>query len=298
MLFTTRFKPIWLTALALAGAGPATQPTEVSDPFPGVHYTHEMHQNPTASLHIFTIDLTNPNISIHVSRGGEPPDKHWQTTLMSVPKIAERDHLDLAINGDYFSAEQAADPDAGGGLAALINRGYRQGQRANVMGSAVTDGVQWATGAVPRPTMMVGADGKVTMTELTKIPPGVMQALSGNIRLIGAGHAEGHRGTERSARTAIGLDKANHTLTILVVDALWEGKASGISMPDLVKEMARLGCWYAINLDGGGSTTLIMRDAEGKLHTLNHPADGKPRPVAEVLGIVVKKGATPAGDKP
>jgi len=44
-----------------------------------------------------------------------------------------------------------------------------------------------------------------------------------------------------------------------------------------------------LNLDGGGSSVLAVRDAgTGKMTMLNVPTDGRERPVANVLGISCK----------
>jgi exopolysaccharide biosynthesis protein len=59
-----------------------------------------------------------------------------------------------------------------------------------------------------------------------------------------------------------------------------------MSYDELAAEMIRLGCYTAINLDGGGSSVMAVRDtAMGSFRILNHPSDGHERPVANVLGI-------------
>jgi exopolysaccharide biosynthesis protein len=262
--------------------------------FPGVHYLTEDLREPVAQLHICHIDLTNKQLKLSVVPGGGIPgrtDGKWQTTLQTVPKIADRNNLDVAVNGDFFEIEQPpSDPNGEDGLGALVNRGYREGLRAAVMGSAVTDGTQWATGREARPTLLVSRDGAVSIAEVTEAPAGTVQAISGNPRLVVGGRGVNHRGTDRNARTAIGLNRERTRLTIVVADGLREGRASGLSIPELGREMLRLGCHDAINLDGGGSSTLVVRDgAGGKLRVVNHPTDGKPRAVANVLGVRVGK---------
>jgi exopolysaccharide biosynthesis protein len=52
--------------------------------------------------------------------------------------------------------------------------------------------------------------------------------------------------------------------------------------------MLRLGCNEALNLDGGGSSVMAVRDpASGQMKILNAPTDGHERAVANVLGISV-----------
>jgi exopolysaccharide biosynthesis protein len=62
----------------------------------------------------------------------------------------------------------------------------------------------------------------------------------------------------------------------------------GMTLHELSQEMIRLGCSSAINLDGGGSSTMVYRDPRTlALKVLNSPSDSKERSVAEVLGITV-----------
>jgi exopolysaccharide biosynthesis protein len=54
--------------------------------------------------------------------------------------------------------------------------------------------------------------------------------------------------------------------------------------------MIRLGCKEALNLDGGGSSVMAVRDmATGKIKILNDPTDGRERAVVNVLGISLDK---------
>lgn len=64
--------------------------------------------------------------------------------------------------------------------------------------------------------------------------------------------------------------------------------AAGLSLPELTKIMQWLGCRDAINLDGGGSTTMWLA-GQGENGVVNYPSDGKTwvrtveRPVSNVL---------------
>ena len=52
--------------------------------------------------------------------------------------------------------------------------------------------------------------------------------------------------------------------------------------------MLKYGCRQAINLDGGGSSVLAIRDPQThRMTILNHPSDGRERSVANVLGVRV-----------
>ncbi len=64
--------------------------------------------------------------------------------------------------------------------------------------------------------------------------------------------------------------------------------AAGLSLPELRQVMQWLGCRDAINLDGGGSTTMWLA-GKGENGVVNYPSDGKnwvrtvERPVSNVL---------------
>lgn len=73
----------------------------------------------------------------------------------------------------------------------------------------------------------------------------------------------------RHPRSAIGI-KANGKVIVLTVDGRQENSA-GMSLYELAKVMRWLGCVSAINLDGGGSTTLWAADTG----VVNHPSDNK-----------------------
>ncbi len=61
--------------------------------------------------------------------------------------------------------------------------------------------------------------------------------------------------TQRHPRTAIGTDKKGNVY-LVVVDGRSEGNAEGVTITELTKICAWLGMRDAINLDGGGSSTM------------------------------------------
>lgn len=61
--------------------------------------------------------------------------------------------------------------------------------------------------------------------------------------------------TQRHPRTAIGTDKRGNVY-LIVVDGRSEGNAEGVTITELTKICAWLGLTDAINLDGGGSSTM------------------------------------------
>ena len=77
--------------------------------------------------------------------------------------------------------------------------------------------------------------------------------------------------TNRHNRTALGT-KADGTTILLVADGRFRHQAEGLSLPELQRILLWLGCTNAINLDGGGSSTMYI---QGKPHEgiVNYPSD-------------------------
>lgn len=97
---------------------------------------------------------------------------------------------------------------------------------------------------------------------------------------------------DRHPRTCACTTNNNKTL-LITVDGRNE-KASGMSLPELATLMQQLDCKNAINLDGGGSTTMYVR-GEGKTGVVNHPSDNKrfdtggERPCANAVLVMSNK---------
>ncbi len=109
---------------------------------------------------------------------------------------------------------------------------------------------------------------------------GVRTAMAGGPMLLADGKLlTNPADSNRAPRTALGL--AGSRIWFVVVDGRQPATAVGMSHHELAGFMRRLGCTDAINLDGGGSSTLWY---EGRV--LNHPSDGHPRPVGNALVLM------------
>ncbi|MDR5709838.1 MAG: phosphodiester glycosidase family protein [Armatimonadota bacterium] len=85
----------------------------------------------------------------------------------------------------------------------------------------------------------------------------------------------------RHPRTAVGVDP-DGTVILLVVDGRAPEHGLGMTIPELAAEMRRLGAVEALNLDGGGSTTLAVHG-----RVLNRPSDeAGERPVSDALLVL------------
>jgi len=234
-------------------------------------------------MFVAEVDLTKPDVRVHVSPGGADPDGGgpWQTTLMQPTKIAARDGFDLVVNGDFFRARGIKDAEG-------TNSTFRAEAWSAVSGPAVTDGKLWATNT-SRPCLVVRKDGSVAIQTLGQPAADDWQVVAGNTMLVENGAAVSHTNKLRHPRTAVGLNAAGSKLILLVVDGRKPSVAVGMSYDELAAEMIRLGSQQALNLDGGGSSVMAVRDpVKGEFHILNQPTDGRERAVANALGISIQ----------
>ncbi|MGC8784104.1 MAG: phosphodiester glycosidase family protein, partial [Armatimonadota bacterium] len=90
---------------------------------------------------------------------------------------------------------------------------------------------------------------------------------------------------KRHPRTAVGVT-ADGKLLLVTVDGR-QPMSGGMTLYELAQLLKQLGATDAINLDGGGSTTLAIR---GGL-VLNSPSEGKERPVANAVVVYAPRPA-------
>jgi exopolysaccharide biosynthesis protein len=94
-------------------------------------------------------------------------------------------------------------------------------------------------------------------------------------------------------RTAIGYSSNGRFIYLVVVDGRQPFYSDGITLNELATLMISLGAQYAMNLDGGGSSTMVVEGTDGRPRILNSPIDnlipGRERPVANHLGVYVTK---------
>jgi len=90
-------------------------------------------------------------------------------------------------------------------------------------------------------------------------------------------------------RPIAGLSRDNKTLYLVTVDAGDGNHDNGLTVYESADLLAnRYGVWNAIQLDGGGSTTLAMVDPQsGVAGVINTPSDKPPRSVGASLLVLV-----------
>ena len=89
----------------------------------------------------------------------------------------------------------------------------------------------------------------------------------------------------RHPRTMVGSSKDGKELLLVTVDGRQQSSL-GMTQTEAANLMIELGAYNALNLDGGGSTTMAARKpATENIRIINSPSDGSPRRVANAIGI-------------
>ena len=254
----------------------------------------ESRSNPALRLHVATIDLSNPSVTVRLVASAAAAvvtttqPTGWETALALPTAVADREHFCVAVNGNLFGAGRALN---------LFNRQtpYFVGNPANVLGWAMTDGHVWATAEYGGPALVVFADGHGSIGIFKRLPDGARQAVGGSNLLVASGcnvATANDKNGKCYPRTAVGVENSGRRLILIVVDG-HRAESVGMTMPQLADEMIRLGCADALALDGGGSSVMVRSEGGQPSKVISVPSDGHDlpialrlqRPVASVLGI-------------
>ncbi|MET9514484.1 phosphodiester glycosidase family protein [Streptomyces sp. NPDC002994] len=246
--------------------------------------------------------------------------------------------LTLPTGTHPLASYNAANVPAGG--VGAYNSGWGVADRAltvdaatPVAEAAVRDGKvvevsdRPGTGPIPEgTTVLVGREaGAAALTSLKPGDPVAMEykartdggpvprtAVGGRELLVVDGIPQNHDGQSNNTaapRTAVGFSKDGSEMQVLTVDGR-QADSGGVTLTELALMMKRAGSHSALNLDGGGSSTLIAREpGSDALQVENSPSDGSERTVPNGLALTAPDGSgelrgywvetrTPAGSAP
>lgn len=120
----------------------------------------------------------------------------------------------------------------------------------------------------------------------------IQEALGGRQMLISSGQTIPFSDTRLEPRTAVGVSRDGKKVFLLIVDGRRDNYSIGASYDLLAKIFHIYGAHDAINLDGGGSSTFLVKDATANkgFKTKNRPTDGGgDRKLPNGLAVVRKK---------
>jgi hypothetical protein len=111
-------------------------------------------------------------------------------------------------------------------------------------------------------------------------------AIGGKYRLLRGGVIQAGLPVAPGApRTAVGFSDSGHVMYLVVTEGPRAG-VPGLDLPQLAVFMRGLGVRDAVDLDDGGSTTIVVRlPGQPGFRLLNRPADGSERAVANGIGV-------------
>jgi len=89
----------------------------------------------------------------------------------------------------------------------------------------------------------------------------------------------------RHPRTAVGSSRSGKELLLVTVDGR-QNSSIGMTLTELANLMISLGAYNALNLDGGGSTTMAVKEPlKSNVNIVNRPSDGSPRRISTAIGV-------------
>ncbi|PRY35788.1 phosphodiester glycosidase family protein [Umezawaea tangerina] len=134
---------------------------------------------------------------------------------------------------------------------------------------------------------------RVTVEHTARAADGTVPrtALGGNQRLVENGVVVAPD-DPLHPRTAVGFDATGKRMFLLTVDGRQAPYLLGLTLKDVAAILKEMGAYNALNLDGGGSSTLVARRPGGESVELeNTPSDGAERPVPNGLALYAPEGS-------
>lgn len=190
---------------------------------------------------VYVADVQVPDVSY--LKAAFAKGSYGKNVTATTSSIADSVNAILAINGDYYGAQESGYVSRNGVL-------YRDTAK-----SGQEDLVIYSDG-----TFEVISEDDITAQEL--LNKGAWQVLSFGPGLVENGSVSVSQNEEvgkamaSNPRTAIGQIGKNHY--VLVVADGRTSESEGLSLYELAEYMQSLGCTTAYNLDGGGSSTMVF----------------------------------------
>jgi hypothetical protein len=244
--------------------------------FQGITYSRWARSAPRPlMIHVIEIDLTAPGIGILVTPG--TGQCGLETCAMTTGAFLEKYKLQVAINGSFFEPFYSRDY--------TISDYYpHTNDPVNIEGLTISNGNAYSTDD-DRYAKLCYNQVSVQIKQ-EGCPLGTAQGLAGNeILVIDGWVADQIPDYGLDPRTAVAVSLDGKTLWLIVIDGRQDGYSEGVTLNELAGFAKELGAATALNLDGGGSTTLVS----SQYGVLNSPIHTRipmrQRPVANHLGI-------------
>ena len=160
---------------------------------------------------------------------------------------------------------------------------------AGNLGLVVSDGKLVSPATPKRASFIIGRDRSckfLNPTEDYDISD-VYYAVSGFAIVLTDGECKGDKALH--PRTGFGVSKDGKYLICIVIDGRQKGYSEGCTTLEVAQLLKYFGAWNGMNMDGGGSSTLMILDENKKPKMLNHHSMGAERSIACPFGIILKE---------
>jgi enoyl-CoA hydratase/carnithine racemase/exopolysaccharide biosynthesis protein len=286
--------------------------TVITHPFEGVTYIDRTETLPRAiHMHIVQVDLNAPGLRFKLT----PPSGKLETTRQTTLVFLNEEHAQVAINAHFFTPFPSPDTEASViGLAASdgnVYSGFESPlQNYALVANAPALNIDSANhaGIVHRDPAAGDENHAIEKVTLWTALAGSAQIVTNGAKTIPAyadsAHPEAlltpggpnNYSNEKSwydvlqARTAIGLSRGNRTLILFTVDV--RGGSAGLKVGEVADILRRdYAVWNALNLDGGGSTTMAIEDPVSHAGAIVNTSSDNPagRSVASSLAVFARR---------
>ncbi|MBI5962468.1 MAG: phosphodiester glycosidase family protein [Chloroflexi bacterium] len=277
--------PILLTGgyFFITGGRPAPVPVK-KELMDGVTYHRMVRYLPHSMVaHVLVIDTKTKGMQFLVTPRDEVEGGALKARTTS--QFLDEYGLQIAINGDGFFPWWSRTP---------VDYYPHEGDPVTPNGLTASGGKVYADGLQdikPEPTIYINRRNALTFI---RQPSNIFQAISGDRMLILAGEiVPDLDDAVLQPRTAIGVNRNGRWLYLVVVDGRQPFYSNGATYQELAELLKDLGAQFAMALDGGGSSTMVIEGENGEPVILNSPIDsyipGRERPVANHFGIYINQ---------
>jgi len=242
----------------------------------GVGFFHGKTAKPELEFWALRIELAAPNLQIVVKGGAEDAAGGTDRTLSAkVSSFVSANGLTAGINAAPFDIASS-----------------KENQPIKNVGIVISDGKQIAPANPRYDALVFYKDGKAAIVNQSEIKSteNIVNAVGGfhHILVNGEPAERTLKRESREPRSAAGISANGEYLYLLVIDGRRAG-SGGSTEKETAMLLLALGSWNGLNLDGGGSTALALRGADGKVRVVNTPVHGgipgRERAVAGCIGI-------------
>jgi hypothetical protein len=235
-------------------------------------------------IYCIRVDLTCRNLEVFTLTGEDPDGEGPAESSLTLPsEMFSTFHALAAINANAFAGLPGTEKDI---------RGWYRNRPVDIQGMAVRNGKVISPPQRGRTAFWLDSLQQPHIGDPNPADP-VWQASSdwSSPLILENRIIPDSTGTALHPRTALGFDDSGKWLLLMVVDGRQPGFSEGISLYELALLFKSFGCTQSINLDGGGSSIMIIQKPDGEVQTINSPSGLVHRPVPVMLGVKNRRDA-------